>query len=111
MRRARARRRASAPAATAATRARSDTARSLSPQTVARSSRDPCRARIGGELARQDRADTSTLVLVGDRERDLGGSPLTNEPRDADRLRVAAEIAHEHVVLGVDPREDPEVMR
>ena len=49
--------------------------------------------------------------VVGDRERHLGRSPVANEPRDADRLRVAAEVAHEHVVLGVDPREDPEVMR
>ena len=73
--------------------------------------RDPRCSRVGRELARQDRPEPSTLVGVGDRKRNLRGLPVTDQPSDADRLRVAAEVAHEHVVLGVDPREDPEVMR
>ncbi len=83
----------------------SETAGALSPQTVATKLGDACRSRVRRELARQRRPDSSALVLVCDRERDLGPRPVPHDPRDADRLRVVVEVAHEHVVLGVDPRE------
>jgi hypothetical protein len=57
---------------------------------------------IRHELLRQRPPDPATLVLVADRERDLCRLSVTHEPRDPDRPRVAVEIAHEDMVVGVD---------
>ena len=54
----------------------------------------PFRARDGGQVLEQQRADAAPLVLVGDRERDLGAAAArpvaTRVAADADDPLVAA---------------------
>ena len=71
--------------------------------------RDPGGARVGGELAREDRSDAAALVVVRDREGDLRGVPFADEPRDPDRLRVAVGVADEDVAVAIDPCERREL--
>ena len=83
--------------------------RGLSPHTVAVSCAIPAaRASAASSLARIG-SDAAALVVVRDREGDLGGSPLADEPRDPDRLRVAVGIPDEDVTVVIDPCERREL--
>ena len=68
--------------------------------------RDAVRARDAGEVLEQQRGEAAPLLVVGDRERDLG---LVG--RDAvvarDRDDVVAELGDQHHVVDVVDRRDP----
>ena len=64
--------------------------------------RDARSARVGCELAREDRPDTTALVLVRDRECDLRSRAGADESRDPDGLGVAVHVADEDVVVAID---------
>ena len=58
---------------------------------------DAGRAGVRDQLRGERRADAALLVLVGDREGDLGAAAVANEPRDRDRLRVALDVRDERM--------------
>ena len=70
---------------------------------------DPGRAGVLRQALDQHRADAAVLAVVGDRERHLGHLAVPHETRDPDRL--AADERHEHVVVGIDAREQRQVGR
>ena len=64
--------------------------------------RDSRRAGVGDQLRGERRADPTALVLVGDREGDLGATAVANEACDRDRLRVALDVRDERMTGPVD---------
>src|SRR5437588_10660711 len=67
---------------------------------------DPGRARVVEEHAREGGADPAVLVLVGDRERDLGRLPPgAHELRDRGGPGVPDDVREERVVRAVEARQ------
>ena len=61
-------------------------------------------ARVRDQLLAERRPDAALLVLVGDREGDLGGVAVAYEPCDRDRPRVAVDVRDERRGVSRRPR-------
>ena len=67
--------------------------------------------RFRDELGRERGADPAVLVLVGDREGDLGAAPgRARESRDRDRLRITCDPRDERVVRAVHPGKEAQLL-
>ena len=62
-------------------------------------------ARVGREHPREGGSHSATLLVIGDREGDLGRHTVTDEACDPDRPGVSVDVADEDVVIAVDARE------
>ena len=85
------------------------TAARLSPDTSAVTSVTPAARASAISSSRQRRADAALLVVIRDRDRDLGTAPVPHEARDRDGPIVPVDIRDECVVACVNGGERPQV--
>ena len=85
------------------------TADGLSLDTSAVISRDPSRTGISDELGGESGADAAVVIVVGNREGDLGGVAVAREARDRDGVRITVDVGHERISVRVDRRELPQL--